>query len=113
MGSFERIEALLINSEIGPRVLHEHNTAVFLHNEYWRGVDHIFEETDDLSGVFFWRAQVEAAGGDFDDMTITLGEIGCEVFFNEEPSEMDYLHYRYQEDKLVEQWGLNLPDGMD
>lgn len=83
------------------------NTTVYLHGFEYKGVDHIFVQTDENEegqgmGPFLWRIiSKKFSEGMFDDFVLELAEAGYDVVTNDEPHPSDLREWEAYTDQIV------------
>lgn len=82
MKKFEGV-AVPVGEEI--HVFHPFNSAIYLHNEEYRGYDHIAREIDDSSVMYYWRLKQPA----FDTMVKSLMSVEVQLVMGDTPSKLD------------------------
>ena len=83
------------------------NTTVYLHGAEYKGVDHIFVETDEnelgqAMGPFIWRIiSNNFMNGMFDDLVLELAETGFDIITADKPAESDFREWEAYVDKIT------------
>lgn len=81
------------------------NTAVFIHSDRFRDVDHLFVETDIDEGIFLFRS---VFGVIFNPLVRDMENIGFHVQHADEPSDMDWQQYLKFHTKDVDKYWKHL-----